>query len=268
MHNIYHEYSWPSVLDAVKDLEIDPAKPLVLVDSDFIVYPTAFSPVCLQGVEAAQEAARMKLIASLAAVPKDATILQFFTSKGGPKYRDQFYESVPYKANRKTGPTPQYVEEIKQELFKHSISITCDPVVGEADDYIAMFGNLMHKCYAGACIVGQDKDLLQIPGKHFRGVSPIYVDGIKADRFLYRQILSGDAADNIKGLMNVGPSRAKSLIPDFIIDEEEMFSIVVREYMKRLGDVMTEDEITNYLFETANLLYLRRDFDDHWSPPC
>ncbi len=266
----FERYAWDSAEEAFKDLGVDGTKRLVLVDSDCIVYPTAFSNITTQGVEAAQQAAVNKLTALLGTLPKgnDYKIVQVFTSSGSPKYRDQFIKQVPYKANRKTSTAkpPEYVKEITEALTEHSVSIYCDPLVGEADDYISILGNHSWLYANPAIIVGYDKDLLQISGFHYRGtVSPIVVNCAIGDRFLYRQMLMGDQADNIPGLRGVGPKISENLIPNAIINPVIMFDIVVKEYCKRMEG--TVDEITDYLFETANLLYLRRDFDDHWNPP-
>ena len=263
----FERYAWDSAGEAFKDLGVDGTKRLVLVDSDCIVYPTAFSNITTQGVEAAQQAAVNKLTALLGTLPKgdDYKIVQVFTSSGSPKYRDQFIKQVPYKANRKTSTAkpPEYVKEITEALTEHSVSIYCDPLVGEADDYISI---LAEHFAGGACIIGYDKDLLQIPGLHFIGtVNPVTVTVAMGERFLYRQMLMGDQADNIPGLKGVGKVIASNLIPDSVHLQHQMFDIVVKEYCKRMEG--TVDEITDYLFETANLLYLRRDFDDHWNPP-
>jgi len=134
----FERYAWDSAEEAFKDLGVDGTKHLVLVDSDCIVYPTAFSRITMQGVEATQQAAVNKLTALLNTLPKgeDYKIVQVFTSSGSPKYRDQFIKQVPYKANRKTSTAkpPEYVKEITEALTEHSVSIYCDPLVGEADD--------------------------------------------------------------------------------------------------------------------------------------
>lgn len=269
-----HHPVWSTGLDGLNDLGVTSGDILFLVDSDCILYPTAFSRVTDQGPMIAAETARMKLMAKLAAADYNPyherhKVVQIFTSSGSPKYRDQFIKQVPYKASRKTktGPQPMYVEEIRNELFQHSDCILAHPEVGEADDYISVLANTTWRKFGKASIIiGDDKDLLQIPGLHFRGtVNKTIVDINMAARSFYRQILSGDTADCIPGLKGVGPKIAKNLIPDHITSEEQMFDIVVKEYSKRHPG--TIDEITDYLFETGNLLYLRRDFDDHWNPP-
>lgn len=270
-HLRFERYAWDSAEKAFKDLGYVDTKRLVLVDSDCIVYPTAFSNITTQGVEAAQQAAVNKLTALLQSLPskEDYHIVQIFTSSGSPKYRDQFIKQVPYKANRKTSTAkpPEYVKEITEALTEHSVSIYCDPLAGEADDYISIFGNQVWNLFGRSpFIVGYDKDLLQIPGVHYRGKESCQmIWDSEAQRFLHRQMLQGDNADNIPGLKGIGPAKAKLLIKDQLEDPEEMFSIVCKEYCNRMEG--TEDEITDYLFETANLLYLRRDFNDHWNPP-
>ena len=264
----YHEYSWDSGKEALEDIDIG-YKGLVLVDSDFILYPTAFSSICKQGYEAAQEAAISKLEHYLSSVElEDCRVIQFFTGKGSPKYRDQFYKNVPYKANRTRpgAPIPQYVDEIKMALASKSTTVFCDPAVGEADDYISIFARAswIHR-FAAAHVIGSDKDLLQIPSvNHRKGMGELR-NTHESNLFLYRQILMGDQADNIPGLKGCGPKRAQTIIPDSVTEEEEMFSRVCKEYFRCHGG--TEDEVTDYLFETANLLYLRRDFNDYWNPP-
>ena len=78
-------------------------------------------------------------------------------------------------------------------------------------------------------------------------------EGIK---FFYTQILTGDAADNIKGLHGIGPKKADKLLKD-VTTEEDMWDTVIKAY----------DGDRERVLENARLLWLRRYENELWEPP-
>ena len=85
----------------------------------------------------------------------------------------------------------------------------------EADDLVSIWAYEMMDAGREPTIVAIDKDLLQIPGWHYNFVKkdpPRYVDVDEANRLLMMQCLTGDTADNIKGLKGIGPKKAEKIL--------------------------------------------------------
>ncbi len=74
--------------------------------------------------------------------------------------------------------------------------------------------------------------------------------------FFYTQVLTGDNADNIKGLYGVGPKKAAKLL-EGCETEQDLYVAVLQAYA---GD---EDRV----IENARLLWLRRYEGQLWEPP-
>lgn len=134
------------------------------------------------------------------------SVMMCLTSKNN--FRFDVYPE--YKANR---------EYEKKELFPimlewleeryHCVRM---PRI-EADD---VMGILTTKEPGQHVIASIDKDLDQIPGKHFNwNKNKKYeVNSLKADRLFYQQIMMGDPTDNYYGIKGVGPVKAKKLLDD------------------------------------------------------
>ena len=103
-----------------------------------------------------------------------------------------------------------------------------------------------------------DKDLDQIVGWHYNFVKHLgyYIKPEEGLVKLYTQMLTGDAADNIKGLFRVGPVKAAKIIGD-TTDELELYNKVLEAYE---GDA-------ERVLENAQLLFLRRYEGQIWTPP-
>ena len=125
----------------------------------------------------------------------------------------------------------------------------------EADDSIAIEAT---KLGDNCVIVSLDKDLDQICGWHYNFVkhSGYYITPEQGLVKLYTQMLTGDAADNIKGLFRVGPVKAAKIIGD-TTDELELYNKVLEAYE---GDA-------ERVLENAQLLFLRRYEGQIWTPP-
>lgn len=268
----FDRYAFPSGEAMYKGLEIDPNKNLIIVDSDCIVYPTAFGKAAKESCEAALLEARRKfddlIIRSIASAGTSATVVQFFTMSGSPKYRDQFINKVPYKENRKkTTVQPLWVNEIQNELITLSNSVFCNPILGEADDFISILAH-HHMQYKSSLlcplVVGADKDLDTIHCNRVDNKGYRMNTKFASKMAFYKQVLMGDSADNVKGLSGIGARKANGIL-NGAPNEEEMYNRTLKAYLEAFN--YDEDEACAYLYETASLLYLRKDFDDYWNPP-
>ena len=140
-------------------------------------------------------------------------------------FRNKIYPQ--YKANR--GETPE--DLIPQfDLIKKSVQAFNIPQIElegyEADDIIATYTNLAKKLKIPSLIVSSDKDLMQLvnndvamldPMKNkMIGISEVVEKfGVKPDKVIQVQALTGDKIDNIPGVPGIGPKIAAELINQF-----------------------------------------------------
>lgn len=149
-------------------------------------------------------------------------------------FRDK-YET--YKANR-TAAKPLHYGLVRDHLVEKWEAEICDGI--EADDMLSLIGWQAWKSGDELpLLVHVDKDINQVPGFH---VNPktgeeYYITESQARKEFWRSMLTGDVADNIKGIHGCGPVKAEK-----IFDESDDWEQTVREFysMARL------DYDTNY----------------------
>lgn len=116
-----------------------------------------------------------------------------------------------YKAHRDPLHKPYWFEEIKSYLVRyHNTHYAMDGL--EADD---MLGILATEDKSNIiCTI--DKDLDQVPGRHYNFNSrQLYeVDEETANYNFWLSVLTGDAADNIKGPYGIGPKKASKILQE------------------------------------------------------
>ena len=113
----------------------------------------------------------------------------------------------------------------------------------EADDVMGIISTREPGKHIIASI---DKDLNQIPGKHFnwyKDTNKVYdVSDYDGTRLFYKQILTGDTVDNYKGVPGIGPKKADKLLdaaeeegPDETMDDLTMvwWNAVMEAYMNK-----------------------------------
>ena len=164
---------------------------------------------------------------------------------GSSNFRKELFPD--YKANRKQ-PRPTHLEACRQFLCKEYGAVITDG--HEADDELGI--NQTEESIT--CSI--DKDLLQIPGRHYNFVKRefkevLYIDGI---RHFYAQMLIGDRSDNVTGVEGIGEKKAAKLL-NSITNEEEMFDCV-RELYK--------DDYRFLL--NGQLLWIWREYKGIWQP--
>ena len=125
----------------------------------------------------------------------------------------------------------------------------------EADDAIGIKATELN----GDCtIVSIDKDLLMIPATHFNFVRKEWteVSQEQGTYAFYKQLLTGDTADNIQGVPGIGPKKAEKAYEGCTTEKEL--------YQKALGMYNGDADA---LLENARLLWLRRYEGEMWEPP-
>jgi DNA polymerase-1 len=153
-----------------------------------------------------------------------------------------------YKANRADLPQPTHKAAVREFLVTHWKAEITDGY--EADDALGIAQG------ADTMICGVDKDLLQIPGKHYNFVKKLYQEvtpdqGLKA---LYMQSLIGDRSDNIIGVAGIGPVKA----------EKALGHLLPEEYYGACRSLYNDDERYHM---NMGLLYIWRKPNDIWIPP-
>lgn len=127
----------------------------------------------------------------------------------GKCYRSDLATMLEYKGNRKEEDKPLYYNEVREYLTKHYNTHVVSSV--EADDALAIMQTDLKE---DTVIVSIDKDLLQVPGKHYNWVQDdrtLILPGVGYHK-LFMQVLSGDATDNIPGIRGIGTATARKLL--------------------------------------------------------
>jgi DNA polymerase-1 len=137
----------------------------------------------------------------------------------------------------------------------------------EADDTIGIQATKYWKEDIKFVVCTLDKDMRQIPGKHYswefagtsygkQWVKPeehFYVTPMDGMKFFYRQMLIGDTSDNVVGVKGVGKVGAAKHI-DHLSTEEEMIEVVRGLY--------NDDE---RFIKNGQLLWLQRESGEIWT---
>jgi 5'-3' exonuclease len=171
---------------------------------------------------------------------------------GSNNFRKQIYPE--YKANR-TQPKPRHLRDL-QEYSLEKLSAEYAPETLEADDALAIYQT------DDTIICSLDKDLLQVPGKHFsweingkgwtRPDTFIEQTELEGLRLFYKQCLKGDTSDNVKGVEGLGEKKASKLLAD-CRSHKELFD--------QVRDLYGNDE---EFIMNASVLWILRSLDDNW----
>lgn len=221
---------------------------VALWDADFVCYRIGFASqdedekyAVIRATDLIHEVTYMEL---------DCSEYKLYLT-GKDNFRNKLAVTQPYKGNRKDLERPKHYQALRNHLQRLGAIVTEGQ---EADDAVAIEMTEFPNKYV---LVGQDKDLLQIPGEHYNPVKKEFTTITQESGLLnfYTQILTGDRTDNIKGVDKIGPVKAAKLLKD-CKTELEMWDVCVEAH----GSI---DRAT----EDARLLWLRRVKDQLWLPP-
>lgn len=175
----------------------------------------------------------------------------WLSDKRENNFRRKLYPE--YKANR-TQPDPVHLKACKDYLqaeWGAAVSLG-----QEADDALGI--EQCSRGFGSTIICSIDKDLKQIPGRHYNFVKKEFDDvtELQGLQWFYKQLLIGDVADNIKGVYGIGPKKSARVI-DHLEQPLDMYETVLRMYE---GDV-------ERLHLNAQLFWIRRKENDTWECP-
>ena len=166
-------------------------------------------------------------------------------TKGGSCFRTYRATIKKYKGNREGTPRPEFYKEIREHLIEnHNAKVYAK---WEADDTACMFMEAnKDKPDQLAILAAIDKDLEQQscmhvnPNKKKEGV--YYVDELEGAYSFYKQMLTGDVADNIPGLKGVGAKHKSVQALDECKTIEEMCLHVYKTYLLHYSKETGKDE--------------------------
>lgn len=180
---------------------------------------------------------------------------------GRRSFREKLAVTLPYKGNRELQEKPKHYNAIRDYLCG---SWGASTYLGnyrdeefEADDILGIRLTVLGG--DGIC-VSIDKDLLQIPGRHYNWVMDQHLTVSPKDGSLSLgvQILAGDRTDNVPGLAGIGEAKARKLLAGSS-NPRDMFARIRQAY----GDHYKSDGTGEVRFrETGNLVYVLRSPDD------
>lgn len=239
---------------------------ICLLDGDLIAYRCAASAE-KDPVEIAIHRAD-DLINHIVADTASDSYKVFLT--GSSNYRLDY--NPEYKANRKDMPKPQWLQQLREHLVVAHGAFISDG--NEADDEM---GITQCSDINNTIIASLDKDLLQIPGKHFsweiRGTSVRGVEWVKPATFrdvsivdglrhFYFQLLMGDRTDNVFGFDGV----AREKVPKFL--EGDVAFLMSLNTEKEMYDFVYDKYVDKDLLEmNAHCLYIQKKNNDRWKVP-
>lgn len=185
-----------------------------------------------------------------------------------------------YKANR-TQPRPPHYEYLKEYVIAEwgariAYEMEADDALGIwqrkwPDDTADSNVNVIWLHASPSVICSIDKDLKQIPGKHYDFVKDVHeeITPEEARRRFYTQMLTGDSTDNIFGLYGVGPVKADRILESAGPRYEDGAAFgLVREAYTKLDRRRTDREIDTHLLLIGRLLKIKQsEGEELWHFP-
>ena len=221
-------------------------KNVALIDADIICYAVGFA-ANKDPVENALHSVKV-MIRSILEKTKADSYRCFLTGKGN--YRESIATIAKYKGNR-TGEKPVHYNAIREYLLDYH---DAELIEGrEADDAMGCAQN------DKTIICSIDKDLNMIRGRHYNWRKDVIyeVSQSEADIFFMKQLMTGDATDNIKGLAGIGDKRAQAVI-DNAKNMTDLYWTILDMY------AVQYERPYEAMMENAHLLWIQREEGELW----
>ena len=222
---------------------------IALIDGDILVYRIGF---------ASEDESESIAMARCCEFLEDMILFNGFDEyqgylTGGGNFRKEIAKTAPYKGNRKA-PRPKHYDLLRNYM---ETAWCFEMIEGqEADDAIGIAAYALDP--EEYCVCSIDKDLDMIRGQHYNFVKDLFYEVSEEEAIFnfYKQMLTGDRIDNIKGIKGIGDVKAKRIL-EKCKDENEMYLAVLEAYEGNEERVL----------ENGRLLWIRRKENQIWEPP-
>lgn len=224
---------------------------VALIDGDWIVYRSCFTDKgkidFIQTIDAVNF-----FLDYLVSLDRVSDYRLFLT--GSTNFRYEVATIKEYKGHRPK-EKPKYYHDVRDYMVRYWNAEISDGV--EADDLCAFYQT------DETIIIGCDKDLLTIPGWHYRikknwyDSHYLYVSPEEATYNFFKQWVVGDVSDNVPKIKGIGEAKVKKLLDGK--SKEEMKESVKELYMKHYPD-----NWYSVMDEVARLLWIKRSPTDEY----
>ena len=182
---------------------------VVGIDGDTLVYRCGFAAESggeVQPLAHALQIVKQAIDGILEATEADDFIVYL---SGTGNFREEVAVTHEYKGNRKDARKPVHYDAIRTYLIEQYGAEVIDGQ--EADDALGIF---LTKDIKNHICCSIDKDLLMVPGLHYNWVKKefTYIDKTTGLINFFKQLLTGDDIDNIKGLNKIGEKTADTIL--------------------------------------------------------
>jgi len=209
-----------------------------LIDADAIIYIIAFSPNFKEGYSEKEIIESADSIVTMILHNTNATgYIGVLSPSTNFRYRE--YNVAPYKGQRLAKDERfQDIERIVKlrlsDKWKFYMAIDM-----EADDAVCAFAELYKSHAIEYTVCSPDKDMRQIPGKHYDYKKNEHLE-VSDDQAFYNlcvQLLMGDKTDNILGLPGIGEVKARKIL-DANDSSMTYLMSVKTSYVKAFGETL------------------------------
>lgn len=251
---------------------------MIIVDADTMLYRVGFSNPpdedCAKAQIAKYARSCIDRVSSCSGISFDEHLLVVTLDSPAGRYRTlKFGKTVDYKAHRTAAGKPLFVPVMQEQLCKTFRTFLVPSHEREADDACSAFAHEYRARGLPYVVAAVDKDLNQIPGNHYNYVKDTFyhVTEEEANKFFFEQLLTGDTADNIPGIYGIGPIKAKKILSKGS-NSEEWWELTVKAYSEYYQSnlttpAVTDDALTEMLYERGNMLWIQRYEGQEWYPP-
>jgi hypothetical protein len=195
------------------------------------------------------------------------------SSPDNPSFRYDIAKIRPYKGNRVGKRKPAHLDALRNVCLRDFGGETTRGG-DEADDYLSWCTRELSEEKDEFVIIGNDKDLNQIPGHHFDWVNEeaYHLTDEECRLFLWMQVLVGDTSDNIVGCWQMGYAKAEQFMQKWgEMPDDELWDQIVdafRKSKKKKGCPYVKMDAEDAALETMRLVRLRQtEGEELWTPP-
>lgn len=197
-----------------------------IIDLDSCVFSIGYAKDCIKSNKQLEEHSDL-LMNSILTKSECTGYIGYI--KGNETIKDRLVFNSEYKQNRKSGK-PEYWEYVKQYLIDKWNAIEVHGM--EVDDAV----NITRLKLENSSIIAIDKDLLTLEGRHYNWRKDEWNENDKNDAAynFWCSMITGDVADNIKGIPKKGIKFAENLLTG-VGHNSIMNELIFHEYLKEFG---------------------------------